>query len=272
MLLAGTLAVRLACPVAAAADQSQKAETLNNESIIEMQKLTLSDGVIIDKIKSSTCEFDVTLNGLKQLKNAKVSDAVIQAMIAAKNTAPAPPGAPAPKAAATGDLNDPATPRGAGIWMYEETNGQKKMTQLETEGFRMWMGAGPFGGAMRAVLTGLNAKVKVATPHPVFYMYFGQGGQDIGSMTSPSQLPLAKFDLKPRTEERLLVIGSAAPFAGYTTGIRKQSLRAVNTDKIAEGIFKVTPAEDLSSGEYAFCYVSEMGMNSAGKMFCFGVQ
>jgi len=35
MLLAGTLAVRLACPVAAAADQSQKAETLNNESIIE---------------------------------------------------------------------------------------------------------------------------------------------------------------------------------------------------------------------------------------------
>ena len=100
----------------------------------------------------------------------------------------------------------------------------------------------------------------------------GCGGSESKGGDTQQRVHHREFDLKPRTEERLLVIGSAAPFAAYTTGIRKQSLRAVNTDKIAEGIFKVTPAEDLSSGEYAFCYVSEMGMNSAGKMFCFGVQ
>ncbi len=242
-----------------------------------MQKLNLGDGVIVDKIKTSHCEFDVTLNGLKQLKEAKLSDAVIQAMIATKPnttapaTAPAVPAAAKANAAASGDMNDPNVPRNAGVWLYEEVNGQKKMTQIESEGFRTWMGAGPFGSAIRAVVTGLNAKVRASTRRPVFYMYFGQG--DIGGITGPSQLPLAKFDLKPKTEERLLAIGSVAPFSGVNTGIRRQSLRVVNSEKVADGIYKVVPAEDLSSGEYGFCYILETGgMSNAGKMFCFGIQ
>ena len=49
-------------------------ETLNNASVIELQGLNLGDAVIIEKIKTSKCEFDTSITGLKQLKAAKVSD------------------------------------------------------------------------------------------------------------------------------------------------------------------------------------------------------
>jgi hypothetical protein len=155
--------------------------------------------------------------------------------------------------------------------LCEDNNGQKKMTKLEPESFRMWMGGGPFGGASRAVLTGLKASLQIAARRPVFYMYFGEGGQGIMGSTSPNELPLAKFDLKPKTQERLLIVGSVAPFAGYNSGIKRESLRAVDEEKVAANIYKITPKEDLAEGEYGFCYTSAGGMGAVGKMFCFGV-
>jgi hypothetical protein len=76
------------CASTAAAQEARKEETLTNGSILELQKMNLGDGVIVEKIRASKCDFDVTIDGLKQLKEAKVSDAVMQAMIAAKSPAP----------------------------------------------------------------------------------------------------------------------------------------------------------------------------------------
>ncbi len=276
ILIAGTPAIRSICPSACAADQN--IETLNNASVIEMQKLNLGDGVILDKIKTSKCDFDVTVPGLKQLKEAKVSDAVIQAMIGAKApaTTTVAPAQNNVKPAATGDQNDPAVQHDPGVWFYEETGGVKKMTPLTAESYRIWAGMnGPWGSAVRAVLTGLEAKTQVQSRRPVFYMYFGEGSQNnsgILGTTTPEQLPLAKLDLKPKTQERLLVIGSGAAYAGYNSGIRAKSLREFDAEKIAAGVYKITPREDLSDGEYAFCYyASEVQAGTAGRMFCFGV-
>ncbi len=55
---------------------------LTNQDVIEMVSLGLSNGVIIDKIHASDATaFDTSVPALKALKAAKVSDAVIQAMI-----------------------------------------------------------------------------------------------------------------------------------------------------------------------------------------------
>ena len=155
ILIAGTPAIRPVCPSVCAADQN--IETLNNASVIEMQSLNLGDGVILDKIKTSKCDFDVTLPGLKQLKEAKVSDAVIQAMIGAK--APAKMTVASAqndvKPAVTGDQNDPTVQHDSGVWLFEETGGVKKMTPLGAESYRIWSGMnGPWSSAERAVLTG----------------------------------------------------------------------------------------------------------------------
>ncbi len=57
------------------------AETLNNASVIQLHKVGLGDPVIVEKIKASTCQFDISVDALKNLKEAGLSDAVIQAMI-----------------------------------------------------------------------------------------------------------------------------------------------------------------------------------------------
>jgi hypothetical protein len=66
-----------------AAPQPQ-AEVLNNAAVIELKGLGLGENLIVDKIKTSRCDFDVSINGLKQLKAAAVPDAVIRAMLAVK--------------------------------------------------------------------------------------------------------------------------------------------------------------------------------------------
>src|SRR5712671_5260299 len=99
-------------------------EVLTNASITEMKSLGLGDDVIVGKIKSSTCNFDTSIAALKQLKNAQVSDAIIQAMLAAyKPTAPVPASASAP--APLGDPNDPAAVHDPGVYLYQEVGGKK---------------------------------------------------------------------------------------------------------------------------------------------------
>jgi hypothetical protein len=76
---------------------AQSASTdLTNDGIIKLVKAKLPDSVIIAKIKSSSCAFVTDADSLVSLKQAGVSDAVLQAMV----EAPSPSNAPAPTEAA----------------------------------------------------------------------------------------------------------------------------------------------------------------------------
>src|SRR5664280_3396757 len=79
-----------------AADES---EILTNASITELKSMGLSDGPIITKIKISKCNFDTSVAALKQLKDAQVSDEIIQAMMSAM-AKPETPTVPSPAPAA----------------------------------------------------------------------------------------------------------------------------------------------------------------------------
>lgn len=63
---------------------SAPSEILTNEEVIRLTVAKLPDSVIVTKIKNSTCRFDISTDGLIKLKQAGVSDAVIQAMTEAK--------------------------------------------------------------------------------------------------------------------------------------------------------------------------------------------
>jgi len=56
---------------------------LTNSDIIKLAKAKLPDSVIIAKIKSSSCDFDTSTDALIKLKQAGVSDSVLQAMVEA---------------------------------------------------------------------------------------------------------------------------------------------------------------------------------------------
>jgi hypothetical protein len=235
--------------------------------------MNLGDGVILEKIRTSKCDFDVTIDGLKQLKESKVSAAVIQAMISAKSSDPVVNRL----TGATGDPNDPNAPHAAGVYLYEEANGQKKMTKLMGESASISGGGGPFGSSQRAVLSGLNAKLQLTVRRPIFYMYLGKGGENqlVGGMT-PAQLPLVQLDLKDnkKTQIRSVVIGSHAahPFGvNQKTGIEEKSKRPIDEQEVTPGVYKVTPQNDLTDGEYGFAQVSGGFAMVAGQIFCFGI-
>jgi hypothetical protein len=72
------------------------AEVLTNSDVLKMAKVKLGDGIIINKIKTSACNFDTSVDALVKLKEAGVSDAVIQAMHDAQEAAKAVPEPSAP--------------------------------------------------------------------------------------------------------------------------------------------------------------------------------
>lgn len=76
---------------------------LNNGNILSMRGMRLSDAVIIGKIKSSKCDFDTSPAELQKLRDARLPDQIVLAMI----QAPLASAEPATKAVDTVDVNIP---------------------------------------------------------------------------------------------------------------------------------------------------------------------
>ena len=66
-------------------------DVLTNSDVVKMARVKLADSIIISKIKASACNFDTSVDALVKLKEAGVSDPVIQAMNDAQAAAQAPP-------------------------------------------------------------------------------------------------------------------------------------------------------------------------------------
>lgn len=259
-------------PSIAAAD-----ETLNNASVIEMQGLNLGDAVIIGKIKTSKCNFDTSIDGLKQLKAAKVSDGVIQAMLATKGGSAVAP-------AATGDPNDPAVLHASGVWILKD----KKMTRLESEtpagqtsgGGGAWAMGWGASAKSQVILSGSKSELQLTEPKPVFYLYLGHMQQavnagdaamEFAAAQNPKEIVLSQFLVKVNKnhDERLLVTGTHNAYAGSTFGIEQKAIRLFDSEEIADGIYKITPKDDLTPGEYSFSAANNRGY---GRFFTFGIQ
>jgi len=251
-------------------------EVLNNASIVELQGLNLGDSVILEKIRTSKCDFDTSINGLKQLKSAKISDAVIQAMIASKS--PAAPATGSTMTAAKGDLNNPLAPHPAGVWLMQD----KKMVQLEfqharpeTSGSYAWAG---WGGQVEQFvsLSGAKADVQLPDRKPVFYFYFANGNQfanqggayEFMNSQNPKDIMLVKFDVRKNGANymRALSISKNGAYGGSSTLGR--AARDLEWEKIGEGIYKVIPKNELVNGEFAFSSTMSGGY---GQLFPFGI-
>jgi len=251
-------------------------EVLNNASIIELQGLSLGDAVIIGKIKTSKCNFDTSLNGLKELKAGKVSAAVIEAMLATKSTT-APTTAPA-AAVANGDVNDPLAPHPGGVWLLQEDGAKKTMTRIES--FRPAMankvgGYNPWTGMSHeqfVYLPGTKATLELPVRRPVFYFFFvtgqqfsSQGGSfEFLNAHSPEEFMLTRFQIKDGQRQLSISKGNA----WYQSRGVNGAMRGFESEKVGEGIYKILFKKDLANGEYAFSSANGQGY---GQCFSFGI-
>lgn len=236
----------------------QEPKPLSNDDIIKMVQLKFGDGVIVAKIESSSSDFDTSMDALTKLKAAGVSDAVMQAMIAAGE----PGGCEAPPTPLSGPSTDPNAEHNPGIYLYQQNADGRQMTPLKPRAYgtrNSWILAGlTFSIAKShwiATIPGSKSPIRVSESRPTFYFYFGPNREPCSWRAlferrySPDLFTLARFDSK--TSDRELVIGEWGTHIAKT-GVALKSVVDFDFEKIAPGIYKIIPHADLPPGEYGF--------------------
>lgn len=261
-------------------------ETMKNSDVISLVKAGLSSSIIIDKIRTSKSDFDLSTDALILLKQAGVPDDVVGAMLSAKTGVTSTPQNTAAQAAAI-DPNDPMAPHDYGIYMFEERDGSRKMTQMmpavsqqNRTGGGFTASVTPFGlGKVKtkANLPGTTAKLQLNSVRPTFYFYLDNktGGLNTASgiPATPSEFALIRFNV--RSDNREVTIAKSNAY-GSKGGLSDEYVVEFNAEDLGNGIYKVTPSKDLKNGEYAF-YLLNSGNATAGaaigaKFFDFGVK
>lgn len=264
-------------------------ETMTNDEVITLVQNGLNSSIVVNKIRSSKTNFDLSTDSLIKLKKAGVSDEIVNAMLSAKSgmtTTPTTTGSNNGGAMMTGDPNDPASKHGYGLYLYEETADGKKMTQLTPNvssqnrtGGAFTASITPFGLGkvkQKANLPGRNAGLQIKDTTPVFYFYLdaSTGGLNTSSgiPSNPSEFVLVRFN--QRSDNREITIGKSNAY-GAKGGLSDEYVVQFKAEDMGGGIYKVTPNSDLPKGEYAFYLINSGGSNASAavgsKFFDFGV-
>lgn len=178
----------------------------------------------------------------------------------------------------------------AGIYVEVGEDGPARYVALEptvfsgaksSGGFASYMTAGLYKAKWKAVLPRRDAVVRTRVQQPTLYFRFDQTASSPGTViasggfiaaTSPNEFVLVQMTRKKDARE--LIVGEVGAFQ-MNAGTRAQDTVPVRVEKVAPGIYRVTPTEVLGPGE--FCVFHAAGMTAlpgggvTGKLFDFGV-
>ena len=256
------LVALLACRVAVASP-------LTNADVIKMSNAKLDEAIILTSIDNSEPKFDTSPQGLIDLSAAKVSQAIISAMIKRGNAAvaPAPAATPAveppppPPAAAPVAPAPLMSPSEVFMIDHDQTTSMRYLTpQMRTAARALGFG----GFASYAVLRGSQASARTANKEPSFLVSVPDQAQ------VESYVTLASFAVRTNNTREVMTGGG---YMSYSTGIHPDRIVAMRSEKVSDQtkaqkgftIYKITPEHPLKGGEYAvILYTGEMhGMVSA---------
>lgn len=299
LALAFAATVALGCLCAAAAGEAP----LRNEDVRKMIEAGLPANVIVAKIESSPSEFDTSVEELVALSDLGVDAAVLTAMTQA-GTAPAA-GTQSVEAtvrtaaspAANVRTNFAGTPCSApGIFLDDGGDGDLRDVEVTStaqtrtgSGIMSAFTYGIVSAKSKAAIRGARAGSRTDTPAPTFWFCFEESEAGLSYQTSgavnPSEFLLVAFKASKRRNERTFEIGKFNVWTGGQSGTPPKQLRDVSHEKVAPGVYRVTPEKALRKGEYGFYYVGEVSLSSfgfmglvgtaaggtGGKIFAFGV-
>lgn len=244
------LCALLACVVVGGPSVAQ--EVLTNDSVISMVRAGLSEGVIIQKIRTSQRKFDTSSSALVQLKGAGVPDRVIEAMMS-------PPGQAGPPSAPQGAVAAPlpGAPAGPAISHVSAAGDQL----LKSVYGNMQIKVEPFSGSRQeVVLQAPRAEYRITDKEPVF-----------SSPQGTEQWILAR--LKPGKKDRNLPMNknSGWGFGGATFqhGVDPKYVIKLAAESGPRGI-QLKPTQPLAPGEYGFVAVTR-GQPNMVEVWDFGV-
>ncbi|HEY2710197.1 MAG TPA: hypothetical protein VGI95_19315 [Caulobacteraceae bacterium] len=260
------------------------AETLTDDSIVQLERAGLGPDAIVAKIRTTDSRFDVSTNALVALKRDGLPDPVIAAMV----NAFAVGGAPA-RFAGGADLSDPMAPHAGGIYMAEA--GPPGMQILDptiaddsksTSALAWFFSHGAAPLKITTILDGPAARFGSDAPRPAFYFYFNQPGSGLyknglgvlrmpGPAPSPALFTLIHFDVVGGNREALIQqLGAGGDQSG---GVGRARV-TFNFAEVSPGVFKVTPDSPLEPGQYAFVYTpsdAQEGEDAEARYFEFAI-
>lgn len=274
---------------------SAQERALTNADVIKLVRAGLSDTLVIATIRQSPrTAFDVSPEALIALKTAGVSDAVIAVMMTPRSSSePAPPPAVVTAAAPPSMPTEASRLARYSPGIYLESGGgtdSPNLVPLEPAVFTQGKSGGVLASAMtfgiakakwKAVVRGARANIRTTIQQPTFYFIFenktpglsesgGLAGLLAGA-SSPNEFVLVQMFEK--RDSREVIVGEFNAF-GSSAGTRSEDTIPLRIQRLAPGIYRVTPDEPLGPGEFCFFYAATVPAASgvtAGKLFDFGV-
>ena len=240
------------------AQTAAKAEILTNKNVIEIAKAGLGNDIIISKIGSSTCRFDLSTTALIDLKKQGVSPEVISAMMNKTNGKSAAPSPGATNAA------QPKKAAGLAISQLNYVHYLDKETALPLEKL---LGNGK---SKRAIITGtttLSLEIAGATST----VKLGENAAaSFVINTGGDNLPdLALYKLKAEKGKRYAVVGKLT-VSGPKSG---EDMLPIEITKLGEGIYGIKPGSKLEKGEYFFTGKPNLNTSmSSSDVYAFTIQ
>ncbi len=257
-----------------------KAEVLTNETVVTLVKKGLGSSIIINKIKASKTNFDVSINALIQLKENNVPDEIVAVMVEFSGE----------KGNTVSNPNDPLSQHNSGIYYFNPKDTINSLVRLDPTVVSSNKSGGvgtalaqrfTYGLANNndiSIVSGSNARKQIHDNTLVFYFYFEKTKGTLNnsanwwwfaSATSPNEFALIKLDEKK--DRRELVSGQSNAY-GSSIGISEKQKVSFDYKEISENIFQVTLRGSMQSGEYCFMYTGAVpSMYNNDKVFDFGI-
>ncbi|MFN8288968.1 MAG: hypothetical protein U0U70_01805 [Chitinophagaceae bacterium] len=268
-----TMLVTLAVLLTQLLFAQQPSSQVTNQTIIDLFKAGLGKEVLISKIKSSECSFDLSTDGLIALKKASIPDEVITAMFSK-------PG-PQPEAQPRSLISTLAP----GIYYFDSTTSSyvecdaSVLTNQKAGGLGEALKrsiTGLFNSKEKAVLSGSSANLQFKRTQPVFTFVFDttiSGFQNANTLWSDVKSPNEFFlvKLKVQKKSREITVGKENNVK-VDIGVDNDDKVAFISRKLSKGVYEVQPQNSLKPGEYCFMFAaSSMYQGSTHKVFDFGV-
>jgi hypothetical protein len=272
-------------PLPSATGNSVMSKSMTNADVISLTVAGLPDDIVIAKIQAAhITNFDTSVNSLKSLKAANVSNAVIRAMIDPQAATTASAIVPvASSGTSANNPDDPLIPHSPGIYLFalgrDEAVHLAKLEhtvpkQEKTSGtFLSGISYGIAKAHVKVVLDGAHAPVKTSEPNPAFYVYIPEDNSTFGgSSISIKDFALMKFDIKSGQRE---VSTASVSIWGASAGTDEKARQGFSSERVKPGIYKLTLLRPLPAGEYAFqqsgSQGSASGQQNTGAYFDFGI-
>ena len=232
-----------------------------NQDIISLVQLGISDDVIIAKIRAlsdtapDSISFDTSGQGLKALKAANVSDAVITVMIN-----PAPARVPIVAGAAPMTMDPSLPPPEIGVYWRNGVNFVLIQGQALTNAKVGGKAGSLFTNGLRnehwdATVDGPTSKNVVRERKPSFYFYVPDGND-------ASDYVLIKLNKKENHRE--FQVGSFGGITGGKSGIQRDKEVPFKSEHMGIRMYRINLEADLKPGEYAFFMGTGQSASMAG--------